>query len=111
MLNAKNGYAFAENVNINLDGADLLLIEDQSDIEKISLVCLLTPTYVEPLLYLKGDLDRNEVIDANDASVALELYKAQNATAQDIQIGDMDNNSLIDANDASLILEYFKTHQ
>ena len=111
LLNAKNGYAFAENVNINLDGADLLLIEDQSDIEKISLVCLLTPTYVEPLLYLKGDLDRNEVIDANDASVALELYKAQNATAQDIQIGDMDNNSLIDANDASLILEYFKTHQ
>ena len=63
------------------------------------------------LEYIKGDLDGNNVVDANDASVALELYKAQNATAQDIQIGDMDNNSLIDANDASLILEYFKTHQ
>ena len=63
------------------------------------------------LEYIKGDLDGNNVVDANDASVALELYKAQNATSQDIQIGDMDNNSLIDANDASLILEYFKTHQ
>ena len=49
------------------------------------------------LEYIKGDLDRNNVVDANDASVALELYKAQNATAQDIQIGDMDNNGLIDA--------------
>ena len=60
---------------------------------------------------LKGDLDKNNVVDANDASVALELYKAQNATAEDVAIGDMDNNDLIDANDASLILEYYKTHQ
>ena len=61
--------------------------------------------------YTQGDLDRNGVVDANDASVALELYKAQNATAEDVAIGDMDNNDLIDANDASLILEYYKTHQ
>ena len=60
---------------------------------------------------LKGDLDKNGVVDANDASVALELYKAQNATSDDIKIGDMDRNNLIDANDASLILEYYKTHQ
>ncbi len=59
----------------------------------------------------KGDLDGNNVVDANDASVVLELYKAQNATTEDIAIGDMDNNNLLDANDASLILEYFKTHQ
>ena len=61
--------------------------------------------------YMQGDLDKNGVVDANDASVALELYKAQNATAEDIAIGDMDENNLIDANDASLILEYYKTHQ
>lgn len=60
---------------------------------------------------IKGDLDQNNVVDANDASVALELYKSQNATAEDISIGDMDDNQLIDANDASLILEYYKTHQ
>ena len=60
--------------------------------------------------YKKGDLDRNGVVDANDASVALELYKAQNATAEDVTIGDMDENDLIDANDASLILEYYKTN-
>lgn len=60
---------------------------------------------------LKGDLDKNGVVDANDASVALELYKAQNATAEDILIGDMDDNNLIDANDASLILEVYKTNK
>ena len=57
----------------------------------------------------EGD-NRYFVVDANDASVALELYKAQNATAEDIAIGDMDNNNLIDANDASLILELYKTN-
>lgn len=59
--------------------------------------------------FLKGDLDRNGTVDANDASVALELYKAQSADSMDIKIGDMDNNGVIDANDASLILELYKT--
>ena len=59
---------------------------------------------------LKGDLDKNGVVDANDASIALEIYKSQNATAEDILIGDMDDNNLIDANDASLILEVYKTN-
>ena len=60
--------------------------------------------------FIKGDLDRNQVVDANDASIALEIFKAENATAEDIAIGDMDGNNLIDANDASLILELYKTN-
>lgn len=59
---------------------------------------------------IKGDLDKNNVVDANDASIALEIFKAENATAEDITIGDMDGNNLIDANDASLILELYKTN-
>lgn len=58
--------------------------------------------------YAKGDLDRNNVVDANDASVALEIFKAENQTAEDLKYGDMDGNGLIDANDASLILEEYK---
>ena len=58
----------------------------------------------------KRDLDYNGVVDANDASVALELYKSQTATSADIAVGDLDNNDLIDANDASLILELYKTN-
>ena len=69
---------------------------------------LIVNSIYEPA-FLKGDLDRNGVVDANDASVALELFKGQNADSMDIKIGDMDENGLIDANDASLILEYYKT--
>ena len=68
------------------------------------------PGPIDPSVIKIGDLDKNGVIDANDASLALELYKAQDATFEDVLIGDMDENDLIDANDASLILEYFKTH-
>lgn len=66
--------------------------------------------YDNTISVLKGDLDRNGVVDANDASVALEIYKAENATLEDILIGDMDDNDLIDSNDASLILELYKTN-
>ena len=57
---------------------------------------------------LKGDLDKNGIVDANDAAVALDLYKYNSATKDDLEIGDMDENGLIDANDASLILDVYK---
>ena len=62
--------------------------------------------------FLLGDLDRNGVVDANDASIALELYKSTTGEfdVEDILRGDLDNNDLIDANDASLILELYKTN-
>lgn len=55
-----------------------------------------------------GDLDRNGIIDANDAAYALELYKNGYWTDEDLQIGDLDENEIIDSNDASLILELYK---
>lgn len=57
---------------------------------------------------LKGDLDKNGIVDANDAAVALDLYKYNNATEEELKIGDMDENGLIDANDAALILDIYK---
>lgn len=57
-----------------------------------------------------GDLDENGLIDANDASIILEIYKANEQTPYNISLGDMDSNGIIDANDASLILELYKTN-
>ena len=57
--------------------------------------------------YLKGDLDRNGVVNANDAVVALDLYKGT-ATDEDIQIGDMNNDGVLNANDAALIVDVYK---
>ena len=57
---------------------------------------------------LKGDLEGNGIVDANDASIALDLYKYNNATEDDIKVADMDGNDIIDANDASLILDVYK---
>ena len=58
--------------------------------------------------YLKGDLNRDGMINANDSAVALDLYKYNNASDEDIIIGDMDNNGVINANDAALILDVYK---
>ena len=55
-----------------------------------------------------GDLDRNEAVNANDAAVALDLYKYGNITEKDIEIGDMNEDGVINANDAALILDIYK---
>lgn len=69
-----------------------------------------TVTIKVHLNYVKGDLDRNNLVDANDASIALEIFKNESQTTDDLKYGDMDENGIIDANDASLILELYKTN-
>jgi len=59
----------------------------------------------------KGDADKNGVVDANDASLVLEIYKSENTTREHKAICDLDNNGIVDANDASLILEQYKTEK
>lgn len=56
----------------------------------------------------KGDLDGNGIVNANDAAIALDLYKYGNVTQDDLLAGDMDNNGTINANDAALILDIYK---
>lgn len=58
--------------------------------------------------YLKGDLDGDGVINANDAALVLDLYKYGNISSEDLEIGDMDGNGMINANDAALILDMYK---
>ena len=66
--------------------------------------------YGDPV-YELGDVDRNNIIDANDATYVLELYKAANYSQDDLTLGDLDFNNLLDSNDASLILELYKTRE
>ncbi len=57
----------------------------------------------------KGDLDKNGIVNANDAAIALDLYKyGKNVSDKELLIGDMDNNGIINANDAALILDVYK---
>ena len=110
IIRIADGVTSADNLEVDVDATnEMITMFIYFGVEEIPTKIKLQFQVENDLL--KGDLDGNNVVDANDASVALELYKAQNATAEDIAIGDMDNNNLIDANDASLILEYFKTHQ
>ena len=62
-------------------------------------------------VYELGDVDRNSIIDANDATYVLELYKAANYSQDDLTLGDLDFNNILDSNDASLILELYKTRE
>ena len=58
--------------------------------------------------YIKGDLDRNSVVNSDDAAIALDLYRYGNVSAEDLLIGDMDENGLINSDDAALILDVYR---
>lgn len=60
-----------------------------------------------PLLR-KGDLNDDGLVDSADAAIALNLYKYNNATENDLEIGDMDENGMIDSADAAIILNVYK---
>jgi len=57
---------------------------------------------------IEGDLDGNNIVNANDAALALDLYKYGNVTPEQLKVADMDNNGIINANDAALILDIYK---
>lgn len=59
--------------------------------------------------YLKGDLDRNGIVNSNDAAIALDLYNNNSATDEDKSIGDMDSNNVINSTDAALILDIYNS--
>ena len=55
-----------------------------------------------------GDINIDGLIDSEDAAIALNLYKYNNATPVDIQVGDMDGNGMIDSADAAIMLNTYK---
>ena len=64
---------------------------------------------VNIIKYLKGDLDRNGIVNANDAAVAQDLYNGTSITEEDLQIGDMDENGVLNSNDAALISDIYNS--
>ena len=56
----------------------------------------------------KGDVDKNDVVDAVDASKILTLYKNQNADVYEEYLGDVDGTPGLSAVDAMTILTAFK---
>ncbi len=62
---------------------------------------------LNPVKYLKGDLDKDGIINGTDASMALDIYNKNITTTENLLIGDMDNNGIINGTDASMILDIY----
>ena len=60
--------------------------------------------------FLKGDINEDGKINADDAADAIEIFKTNAQTVENLAKGDMNNDGRVNAEDAALIIEYFKTH-
>lgn len=56
----------------------------------------------------EGDINADGLVDSADAAIALNIYKYNNATQDDITVGDLDGNDIIDSADAAIILNKYK---
>ncbi len=92
--------------NINRITVNVLDIEQAIEDAKNEPI-ILPPDPVEPPKILKGDLDRNGVINSNDAAIALDIYNGRKMEDNDLEIGDMDENSIINSTDAAMILDVY----
>ena len=71
----------------------------------------LTVEYREKPQYVKGDINLDGIINADDAADAIEIFKTNAQTEENKAKGDMNDDGKVDAEDAALIIEYFKTHK
>ena len=58
-----------------------------------------------------GDINKDGIVNADDAADAIEIFKSNAQTKENIAVGDINNDGKVDAEDAALIIEYFKTHK
>ncbi len=63
---------------------------------------------VEVSAELIGDINKDGIVNADDATMLVDLYKKGSWTDAELKSGDMDGNKKLNADDVSLIIDYFK---
>lgn len=59
---------------------------------------------------LKGDVNKDTLINSTDSALVLDKFKNNNATAEDFALGDMNEDNLLNSTDAARILDVFKNN-
>jgi len=60
--------------------------------------------------YLKGDMNKDGMVDTIDSAIVLTKYKANSTTSEDLVIGDMNNDGVLDAIDAAMIATIYRNN-
>ncbi len=100
-IKLNNGYGIAK-VKVEFDVSPY--VDSETYLENPTREYIVTFTNKD---YIKGDLDKNGIINGTDASIALDIYNKDIATEENLLIGDMDNNGIINGTDASMILDIY----
>ncbi len=72
-------------------------------LEGVSASCEVVVTDV-----LKGDVNKDGLINSTDAAIVLDFYKNDNAVEEDFTLGDMNDDNLLNSTDAAMILDIYK---
>lgn len=65
--------------------------------------------YINEEEVLKGDINGDGKVTADDAADVIEKFKTESTTDEDLLVADLNNDGKLTADDAALIIEVFKT--
>lgn len=107
-ISSESGYFIDSNVDLKINGQTPELVEVYDN----EIINAVVKVYCgeEPPEYTLGDINGDGKINADDAADAIEIFKTNAQTPENIAKGDMDGNGRVTAEDSALIIEYFKTH-
>lgn len=103
-----NNGMVVESITLNQDNKNIV------NVKTVEKTAFGTSTITDEIIlktidYIKGDLDKNGVVNSNDAALALDLYNNNSATDEHLIIGDMDGDGVINSNDAAAILDVYNS--
>ena len=103
-----NNGMVVESITLNQDDKNIV------NVKTVEKTAFGTSTITDEIIlktidYIKGDLDKNGVVNSNDAALALDLYNNNSATDEHLIIGDMDGDGVINSNDAAAILDVYNS--
>ena len=103
-----NNGMVVESITLNQDNKNIV------NVKTVEKTAFGTSTITDEIIlktidYIKGDLDKNGVVNSNDAALALDLYNNNSVTDEHLIIGDMDGDGVINSNDAAAILDVYNS--
>lgn len=103
-----NNGMVVESITLNQDNKNIV------NVKTVEKTAFGTSTITDEIIlktidYIKGDLDKNGIVNSNDAALALDLYNNNSVTDEHLIIGDMDGDGVINSNDAAAILDVYNS--
>ncbi len=118
-LKYESGERVTGNIAFEISNPDVITINPDGSftahgIGKVTVTAIVdgisTTCEIEVSDVLKGDLNKDGKVNADDVTALIDIFKARTPTEEELKIADMDGNGKLNADDAARLVDTFKNN-